>query len=121
MSKLSLSVAVRDYASAYGQAMTKKAAAARRAAYADNEGAAEVARLAVRVSEDDAAVHRVALRIAVRVHEAEDGQGLSRREVARLVAARDRRHQAAAMAHAAECGWLIEVEGRVRPGLSRPA
>jgi hypothetical protein len=114
------SCAVRDYAVAYGRAMAGKAAAASKAVYVEREGAAEVARLAVKASADDAAVHRVALRIAVKVHEAQGGEGLSRREVTQSVAARDRGHLAAALGHAVERGWLIEDGTRIRPGDSRP-
>lgn len=109
---------VRDYAIEYGRWVAGKAAAAKRAAYADHESAAETARLAIRSSAESASVERVARRMAIRIHERGPA---ARRDARSSMAARDRSDFDAALDHAVEMGWIMINDAQLEPGSSRPS
>lgn len=108
----------------YLQALARDAAGKARAAHEAAEGALEAhrehARISVASALETAADRRVAVRVAVVVHE----QGPSTvAAVRRKLAHRDRPAVEAAVEHAAGMGWVIldGEAGRVTPGGSVPA
>jgi hypothetical protein len=98
---------VRTWLLEYGQDLTKKANAAKRAAFAGDHAAAEVARLAEHDLRAEQATERCALRMARRAQDEPRGTVMSRRTVLQFLAGRDRStYGAEALQRATDRGWL---------------
>jgi hypothetical protein len=106
---------VRDHLIAYGLALSGKAAADRRATFAGDQAAAEVARLAVHEERETQAVERVALVLARRVARA-PGEPTTRQQLRDATASRDRSAFPAALDAALARGWLAADGTSFRPG-----
>lgn len=109
---------VRDHLVAYGRSARGKATAAKRAAHADDEAAAEVARHAVRDAVETAAVERVARWLSTKVAIEPDVPASVWRS--KRVAGRDKRLFTDALLLAVEWGWVEDKEGILIPGPSQP-
>lgn len=102
-----ISCNVRTWLIEYGHEITKKAMAAKRAAFAGDHAAAEVARLALHDARAEQAIERCAARMARRAQDEPRGTVMSRRTVLQFLAGRDRTpHGAEALARAVDRGWL---------------
>ncbi|MET0426686.1 MAG: bifunctional DNA primase/polymerase [Actinoplanes sp.] len=109
---------VRDHLVAFGRAMRGKESAAKRAAHAGDEAAAEAARHEVRSEIETAAVERVARWLSMKVAAEPDVSAAVWRS--KRVGGRDRRLFGDALLLAVEWGWIEDKEGILIPGPSQP-
>jgi energy-coupling factor transporter ATP-binding protein EcfA2 len=108
---------VRDHLIAYGLALSGKAAAARREAFAGDHAAAETARLSLHDDRDRQALERVAKTLAIYAQRRGGEQrALTRRELRDATASRDRSAFPAAVEAALERSWIVAEGTSFRAG-----
>ncbi|MFC9087055.1 hypothetical protein [Nocardiopsis dassonvillei] len=107
------SCATRDHTLAYGERVRAREAEAQTAAHVDRELKTHRAKATA-----DRAVERVAKRLGRLVHES---GGMTRGDLRRKTAARDRGHLTDALDFAESRGWVVDTEERMVPGESRPS